>query len=166
MAYREAMGASSQIIKSTEDMAVELDDDEDEQIVRQVNPNLKKLFSSPEYRDTFILILMRFFKSKFVKKDGSLDFSIKVPEEVNEYTKKNLVNSLTVAKWFKMTYQLTNNPEDKIERTAIYDKYLADNVGSTNLCERNTFYKELRAVVPEKKTNGARYFVGIEWKNE
>ncbi|KAI9105805.1 hypothetical protein DFS34DRAFT_690280 [Phlyctochytrium arcticum] len=149
-----------------EDMAVELDDDEDEQIVRQVNPNLKKLFSSPEYRDTFILILMRFFKSKFVKKDGSLDFSIKVPEEVNEYTKKNLVNSLTVAKWFKMTYQLTNNPEDKIERTAIYDKYLADNVGSTTLCERNTFYKELRAVVSEKRTKTTRYFVGIEWKNE
>ncbi|KAI9101679.1 hypothetical protein DFS34DRAFT_692392 [Phlyctochytrium arcticum] len=149
-----------------EDTAVELDDDEDEKIVRQVNPQLKKLLSSPEYRDTFILILMDIFQAMFVKKDGSLDFSIQVPNEVNEFTQKNLVNSLTVAKWFKMTYKLTNNPDNKIERTAIYGKYMADNIGSTNLCERNTFYKELRAVVPERKIRGARYFVGILLKTD
>ncbi|TPX53732.1 hypothetical protein PhCBS80983_g06197 [Powellomyces hirtus] len=135
------------------------DDEEDNVLEKKTDPELKAMFRSENCRDAFIALFLRKFGEYFVK-NGKLNFHIATPLEVQEFTRKNLMKSLSIAAWLKEHYQITGNDLHKEKKKDMYVKYIE----TSTLCEstgKHQFYKELSSILKEKKTATTRYYVGV-----
>ncbi|KNC99706.1 uncharacterized protein SPPG_05087 [Spizellomyces punctatus DAOM BR117] len=149
-----------------EDEGDEVADDETEDSPTSrkiIDRSLKRLFSSPAYRDEFILMLFEYYTTFFGIPSA---FEIETPPAVMEFTQRNLMNSLSAAKWLEKTYMLvdyqTDMKNNRVEKKELYKHYYIQFFGSTKEpLSANQFHKELSSVLKEKKIKGTRFYIGI-----
>ncbi|KAJ3176013.1 hypothetical protein HDU85_007832 [Gaertneriomyces sp. JEL0708] len=138
----------------------EEDEDDDKVKIKPENLNLKHLMGSAPYRDEFMLMLLDVFKNVVLPNN----MEVIPPPVVSEFSNSLLAHSLTAADWFNSTCILTGNPNDRIKRSQLYERY-AESVGQVKAGNKTKFYDELRVITNERVIRGARYFVGIKYRN-
>ncbi|KAJ3281489.1 hypothetical protein HK104_011442 [Borealophlyctis nickersoniae] len=153
-----------------EDTEMEVNDEEDEEdpgtnasFEKPLDVTLKTKFQSEEYRDECMLMLLDLYKEEL----RSNNLKIKPPAEVMLCSKRLLAQSMSCSKWFEKHYTITDNTDDRVDRTNLYGDYestLSTFAQQNTAVSRNKFYQEMRSLLREITVRGKQYFVGLKRK--
>jgi P4 family phage/plasmid primase-like protien len=86
--------------------------------------------------------------------------TLEMPKEVEEFTEKYLLENNPVGAWIKKYYERTNNKNDIIQRTELYNQFIQDT--GINKTQKSFSEDMIKCYVNIRKTNnGNRYYYGI-----
>ncbi|DAC81665.1 TPA_asm: PolA-S3H [Powellomyces chytrid fungus MELD virus 3] len=130
-----------------------------------MDESLEMKFLTDAYRDEFMLMLIDLYRAEFLELR-----KLVFPDAVEEYTRKNLLNSLTAKEWFEDNYKLTSNKRQRVERSAMWAEY-SDSMDTqarqgikVKKMKKDAFQKELESIIVPNKVNGIYYYSGVEAK--
>jgi len=112
------------------------------------NSTLKENFeNNKEYHQQFFLILLDYYY-KYI--DGSK--TIEVPANVKKFTDEYLAESNVVKKFICENYEITNNPDDKVKYSDVYNSFKVENKNM----DKTKFSNQLK-INGFKKVENLRY---------
>lgn len=132
---------------------------EGDQELKELDTSLKGKFYSPEYRDQFILMLLDYFTGVIAPNQ----LRITTPDEVMEFTQKNVMNSLTHTEWLTTHYDLTQNALDKVKRSEVWTTYQAT-VAADKQGKQKDLFAELGTILALRWYRGNLMYEGIKRK--
>jgi hypothetical protein len=125
--------------------------------IKIYNPNLQREINEKRYGEQLILILIEYYKNNV--KD-SLKF--KQSDSIKEETKIYLEESNPVLLWLKENYEITNDENDKISSTILYQEFKEETYKeiSSQLFGRYMTSMNIR----KKKTTNTIFYTNIKLK--
>lgn len=85
--------------------------------------------------------------------------TLEMPKEVEEFTEKYLLENNPVGAWIKKYYERTDNRNDIIQRTELYNQFIQDT--GINKTQKSFSEDMVKCYINFRKTDGNRYYYGI-----
>lgn len=85
--------------------------------------------------------------------------TLEMPKEVEEFTEMYLLENNPVGSWIKKYYDRTENRNDIIQRTELYNSYIQDT--GTHKSQKSFSDDIKKCYIKDRKTNGYIYYYGL-----
>jgi P4 family phage/plasmid primase-like protien len=85
--------------------------------------------------------------------------TLEMPKEVEEFTEKYLLENNPVGAWIKKYYERTNNRNDIIQRTDLYNQFIQDT--GINKTQKSFSDDMIKCYINNKTLKGRHYYYGI-----
>jgi hypothetical protein len=128
--------------------------------IRQSQEGIKELFRTDEFRDEFMLMLLKIYRDKFGQSK-----MLETPADVMKYTNKNSICSLPYEKWFNSVYEYTAVQRHKVKSSDVYKDYSEEMKCRSDALSMRGFHQSLQQIVKRRKIEGVFYYVGVQKKD-
>lgn len=125
---------------------------------RKVDPTLKAKFSTLQYYQQFMLILIKYYK-RYIHGHKMLE----EPDQVTVATREYIEDNDPLLQWFTTHIEVTNSTSDRLKAEEMLYAY---NLGSGVKLTSQKFGKAMSAMgYKSKSSNNIRYFYGMKIKD-
>jgi hypothetical protein len=89
---------------------------------------------------------------------------LEIPNEVKEFTEEYMLENNPVGAWLRQRYDITENKQDYIQKTILYQAFLQDT--GINKSQKSFSSDIIQCNIKDRQVDSIRYYYGLVRKEE